>query len=60
MKIKIGNKNKIKDSNIGCDNKIENTNKENSKKFNFWTMVFIPIVVAVIAGIIIWLITENV
>ena len=57
MKIDIGNKNKINNSNIGEDNKIES--KSNSKRFNFWTMIFIPILVSVIAGIIVWAITKK-
>lgn len=43
--------------------KIDKRNQTNiaqeKQKFNFWTMIVIPIFVAVVAGIIVWLITKS-
>jgi len=52
MKINIGDKNKIKDSNIGTNNKIVRSDK------NILTEVFVGIIIAVIGGFILYFITK--
>lgn len=54
MKIEIGNKNKIKKSNVGINNKIE---KDESNGKNFLIDIFVGIFVAVVGGIILYFIT---
>ena len=56
-KNKTDNSIKINDSKIVKSN-IGNKNKETKSKFNFWTMLFIPLLVTVAGGIIIWLVTK--
>ncbi len=55
MKISIGNNNKIKNSNIGTNNKIE---KDESKGKNFLIDVLVGIFVTVVGGIILYFITK--
>lgn len=53
MKVNIGNKNKIKNSNIGTNNTI---NKEQKK--NYLTEIIVGIIITVVGGIIIYFITK--
>lgn len=55
MKVSIGNNNKIKNSNIGTNNKIE---KEESKGSNILIEILIGIFVTVVGGIILYFITK--
>lgn len=55
MKIEIGNKNKIKKSNIGTNNKIE---KDESKGKSILVDILVGIFVTVVGGIILYFITK--
>jgi len=54
MKIEIGDKNKIKNSNIGVNNKIE---KEDKGK-NILIDILVGVFVAIVGGIAVYLITK--
>lgn len=54
MKIEIGDKNKIKNSNIGVDNKIEK--EENGK--SILIDILVGLLITIVGGIALYLITE--
>lgn len=54
MKIEIGNKNKIKNSNIGSNNKIENEKNSNKILID----ILVGLFVTIIGGIILYFITK--
>lgn len=55
MKISIGSNNKIKNSNIGTNNKIE---KDENNEKNILIDIFVGIFVAVVGGLILYFITK--
>ncbi len=55
MKIKIGNNNKIKDSNIGDNNTIKKEDNTNQVLID----IFVGLIVTVIGGLILYFITKQ-
>ena len=54
MKIEIGNKNKIKNSIIGKDNKIENSKSSNKIVID----ILVGLFVAIVSGLVVYYLTK--